>query len=97
MLELVMQQLLIQLLQLITHFYWNEKFDSTLMDILKIIGIHRWRMLSHCSTLLIIKISLKKILQFVFNTYKCFLKNNTNVHVNEILFNPFASFPLSKF
>jgi hypothetical protein len=33
--ELVMQQLPIQLSQLTTHFYWNEKFDYALMDILK--------------------------------------------------------------
>jgi hypothetical protein len=30
-----MQQLPIQSLQLTTPFYWNEKFDSTLMDVLK--------------------------------------------------------------
>ncbi len=33
--RLVMQQPLIQLLQLITRFYWNENFDSVLMNILK--------------------------------------------------------------
>ncbi len=31
----VVQQPHIQLLQLITHFYWNEKIDYALMDILK--------------------------------------------------------------
>ncbi len=30
-----MQQPPIQLLQLTTHFYWNENFDYALMDILK--------------------------------------------------------------
>jgi len=32
----MMQQPPIQLLQLTTHFYWNENFDYKLMDILKI-------------------------------------------------------------
>jgi hypothetical protein len=31
----MMQQPRIQLLQLSTHFYWNENFDYALMDILK--------------------------------------------------------------
>jgi hypothetical protein len=31
----MVQQPLIQLLQLTTHFYWNEKFKYALMDILK--------------------------------------------------------------
>jgi hypothetical protein len=34
--KLVVQQPPIQLLQLTTCFYWNEKFDYTLMDILKV-------------------------------------------------------------
>jgi hypothetical protein len=33
--KLVVQQSPIQLLQLITHFYWNEKYDYALMNILK--------------------------------------------------------------
>jgi hypothetical protein len=33
--KLVVQQPLIQLLQLNTHFYWNEKFNYALMEILK--------------------------------------------------------------
>ncbi len=35
LLEFVVQQPPIQLSQLITCFYWNEKFDYALMDILK--------------------------------------------------------------
>jgi hypothetical protein len=34
--RLVMQQPLVQLLQLITCFYWSENFESVLMNILKI-------------------------------------------------------------
>jgi hypothetical protein len=41
----MMQQPLIQLWHLLTHFYWNEKFDYGLMDILKIIEIYHWNML----------------------------------------------------
>jgi hypothetical protein len=33
--KLVVQQLLVQLSQLVTIFYWNEKFDFALMEILK--------------------------------------------------------------
>jgi hypothetical protein len=39
---------------------------------------------------------IKNKLEIVFNTYNVFLKNNTNVCVNEILFNPFTSIPLIK-
>jgi len=60
-LESMMQQPPIQLSQLTISFYWNEKFDSTLMDILKKIGIHHWNMLFHCSTTIVIQIILKKI------------------------------------
>jgi hypothetical protein len=89
-LESMMQQPPIQLLQLTIHFYWNEKFDYALMNILK--NIHHWSMLFHCSTFLVIRILLKKnsnsiqYLQFI-------LKNNTNVYVNEILSNHFTSIP----
>jgi hypothetical protein len=52
-------------------------------------------MLFHCSPLLVIQILLRKKLQIVFNTFKK-IGNNTNVCVNEILFNPFISVPLVK-
>jgi hypothetical protein len=35
LLKLVVHQPPIQLSQPVTHFYWNEKFDYALMDILK--------------------------------------------------------------
>jgi len=38
LLELMMQKSRIQLSQPTTHLYWNEIFDSTLMEILK----HNW-------------------------------------------------------
>ncbi len=60
LLEFVMQQPPIQLSQLTTHIYLNEKIDYALMDILKTNGIHHWNMLFHCSTLLVIQILLKK-------------------------------------
>jgi len=38
LLEFMMQKSQIQLSQPTTHLYWNENFDSTLMEILK----HNW-------------------------------------------------------
>jgi len=38
----------------------------------------------------------KKNLEIVFNTYNTFLKDNTIVCANEILFNPFTLIPLIK-
>ncbi len=42
-----------------------------------------------------INITIKK-LEIIFNIYKKKLKNNTKVHVNEILSNPFISISLTK-
>jgi hypothetical protein len=79
-------------------FYWNEKFDYALMDILKNTMIYHWSMLCHCLTLLAIEILyIKKQIRNCIQYLQIFLKNNTNGHVNEILFNPFTSIPLTKF
>jgi hypothetical protein len=72
LLEAMVQQPHIELLQITTHLFWNEKFDYALMD--NIIGIHHWSMLFHCQTFLVIKILLHKKIKIVFNTYKIFEK-----------------------
>jgi hypothetical protein len=95
LLESMMQQLPIQLSQLTTCFYWNEKIDFALMDILKQIGIHHWSMLFHCSTFLVIQILLNKTKNRI-QYLQFFLKNNTNGRVNEILSNHFISVLLIK-
>jgi hypothetical protein len=97
LLELVMQQPPIQLLQLTTCFYWNEKFDYALTNILKI----SWDspleyVVSLFNTFCNTNITLKK-LEIVFNTYNFFWKTTQNyVCVNEILANLFTSIPLFK-
>jgi hypothetical protein len=68
LLEAMVQQPHIQLLQITTHLFWNEKNDYALMD--NIIGIHHWSMLFHCSTFFVIQILLHNKLEIVFNTYK---------------------------
>jgi hypothetical protein len=91
----MMQQPPIQLSQLTTCFYWNEKSDFAWMDILKKIRIHHWSMFFQCSMLFIIQILLKKTRTHI-KYWQLLLKNNTNVCVNEILSNPFTSVPLIK-
>ncbi len=89
-LESMVQQSPIQLLQLTTHFYWNENFDSVLMDILK----DNWdspleyvvsSFNISCNTNITIK--NKNCIQYLQKK----LKNNTNVRVNEIFLNLFTS------
>ncbi len=72
-------------MQLTTHFYWNENFDYTLMDILK----NNW---DSPLEYLFNKYYFKKIRNHI-QYLQFFLKNNTNVYVNKILFNPFISIP----
>jgi len=48
-------------------------------------------MLFHYSTIFVIQILFKKQIKNHIQYLQFFLKNNTNVHVNEILFNPFTS------
>jgi hypothetical protein len=77
-------------------FYWNEKIDFALMDILK----NNWNspleyVVSLFNTSCNTNIIIKKIncIQYL----QIYLKNNTNGCVNEILSNPFISIPLSNF
>jgi len=52
-------------------------------------------MLFHCSTILVIQFLKKKIRNRI-QYLQIFLKNNTNVPINEILFNLFTSISLTK-
>jgi hypothetical protein len=52
-------------------------------------------MLFHCSTILVIQFKNKKIRNRI-QYLQIFLKNNTNVPINEILFNLFTSISLTK-
>jgi hypothetical protein len=94
-LELVVQQPPIHLSQLDTNFYWNEIFYYALMDILK----NNWDSPSEyvvslfnnsCNT----NITKKNRNRIQYLQKK--LKNNTNVPINKILFNPFTSISLTK-
>jgi hypothetical protein len=93
--ELVMQQPPIQLSQLTTNFYWNEKPNYALMDILKnnwdspleyVVSLFN----PFCNT----NITKKNLKSYSILTI--FFEKNTNVRVNEILFNLFTLVPLIK-
>ncbi len=96
LLKSVLQQPLIQLSQLATCFYWNEKFDYTLMEILKdnwdspleyVVSLFN----NSCNT----NITKNKNKNHIQYSQK-FLKNKTNVPINEILSNPFTLISLTK-
>jgi hypothetical protein len=81
----MLQQTPIQLSQLTTHFYWNEKIDYALMTILK----DNWDSLVEYVVSLfntfcnknVIKIIIRNCIQYLY----IYLKNNTNFPINEIL------------
>jgi hypothetical protein len=92
-----MQQPPIRLSQLTTCFYWNEKCDYALMDILK----NNWDSplvyVVYCPTLLVIQILLKDKLEIVFSIY-LFLKKPTQMIVlMRFCLILSLQFPLSKF
>jgi len=96
LLESMVQQPPIQLSQLDTCFYWNENFDYALMDILK----NNWDSPLEYVVSLFNNYCNKNITKRIRNHIQylqLFLKNNTNVPINDILFNLFTSIPLPKF
>ncbi len=94
LLESMMQQPLIQLLQFTICFYWDENFDYGLMDIWK----NNWDSPEYVVSLLnsFCNITIKKKIRIRIQYLQNKLKSNTNVHVNEILFNPFTLVPFIK-
>jgi hypothetical protein len=91
----MVQQSPIHFLQLATHFYWNENFDFTFMDILK----DNWdSQLDYVVLLFNISYNTNiifKKLKNVFNSYNYFL-NNTSIPINKILYNTFTSISLTR-
>jgi hypothetical protein len=81
----VVQQPPIQLSQLTTCFYWIENCDFALIDILK---YNRNSPLEHVVSLFNTSCNTNKIKKenkFFIQYLQLFLKNNTNVPINEIL------------